>query len=142
LHERELYEHLAKQPARTRLSPKPQATLWPGVPPTDMGARPLTQSAQQPKRFTERRFRGGRRAWWRCVWWIFPVLAAFEVAVAAAADRPRRVAAAQELTSELSWRGAAGAEQLGVRPVGRPCRHPGELVGLDGAEKAAICGGF
>jgi hypothetical protein len=32
-------------------------------------------------KFADDRFRARRRAWWRRVWWIFPALAAFEVAV-------------------------------------------------------------
>lgn len=32
-------------------------------------------------KFADQRFRARRRAWWRRVWWIFPTLAVFEVAV-------------------------------------------------------------
>jgi hypothetical protein len=138
LHERELYEHLAKQPARTRLSPKPQATLWPGVPPTDMGRGLAIGSAAKEVYGAEVPGRATGVVALRLV--IFPVLAAFEVAVAAAADRPPRTGGSRTHIGTLMARRAR--EQSGARPVGRPCRHPGELVGLDGAETAAIIGGF
>jgi hypothetical protein len=40
------------------------------------------EAASSAGEFAEERFRARRRAWWRRVWWVFPVLAAFEVAVA------------------------------------------------------------
>ncbi len=43
-----------------------------------MGVEAASVDAGQ---FADERFRARRRAWWRRVWWIFPTLAVFEVAV-------------------------------------------------------------
>jgi Nuclease-related domain len=41
----------------------------------------VSRASSTAGRFAEERFRARRRAWWRRVWWIFPTLAALEVAV-------------------------------------------------------------
>jgi hypothetical protein len=42
---------------------------------------PAQLETQKPGAFAKRRFKDRRRAWWRRIWWVFPLTAAFEVAV-------------------------------------------------------------
>src|SRR5215210_79841 len=38
-------------------------------------------TSTEPGAFAEERFRARRRAWWRRIWWAFPLFAAFLIAI-------------------------------------------------------------
>jgi hypothetical protein len=44
-------------------------------------------TSTEPAAFAEERFRARRRAWWRRIWWAFPLFAALLIAISVVLGR-------------------------------------------------------